>query len=305
MENVTSSMGWLQANLLNVLFVVVIAIAAYWLAGLAKSIVIRMGRSHGSLDDTLFHFLGSVVRYAVMIFAALIILDRFGIQTASLVAIIGAAGLAIGLALQGTLTSVAAGVMLILFRPFKVGDFVEAAGTFGKVDTITLFTTDMITFDNQHIIIPNSEVWGAKITNHSHHEVRGVDMIASVAYGTDVKKAKASIAKVLKANEHVLAEPAAFIEVETLGASSVDILVRPFVSGEHYFDVKYALSQAIYEQFNKDKIEIPFQQIVVQTRSRRAAGKFDHRTIQLLSRFWLARSGPCPDAPYMPAPSTR
>ena len=263
MENVSNSLGWLQANLLNLLLVVLIAIAAYWAAGMVKKFIVHLGKSYEHLDETLFHFLGSIARYAVMIVAGLMILDRFGIQTASLVAILGAAGLAVGLALQGTLTSLAAGVMLILFRPYKVGDFAEAAGTFGKIDAITLFTTDLITFDNQHIIIPNSEIWGAKIINHSHHAVRGVDLVASVAYGSDIKKVKASIAKVLKASEHVLADPAPFVEVETLGASSVDLLVRPFVNGENYFDAKYSLPQAIYEQFAKDGIEIPFQQIVI------------------------------------------
>lgn len=263
MDNISNSMGWLQANLINILYVVVIAVAAFWLSNLVKRLIIGLSKRHEGLDDTLFHFFGSLARYAILVFAGLIILDRFGIQTASLVAILGAAGLAIGLALQGTLSSLAAGVMLIIFRPYKVGDFVEAGGTFGKVDGLTLFTTDMITFDNQHIIIPNAEIWGKTITNHSHHEVRGVDMIASVAYGTDIKKAKASIAKVLKANAHVLKDQDAFVEVETLSSSSVDILVRPFVKGAHYFDVKYALPQAIYEQFAKDGIEIPFQQIVV------------------------------------------
>lgn len=263
MDSIGSSMGWVQANLLNILFVIVIAVVAIWIAGVVKQLIIRMGSSHPSLDETLFHFLGSIARYAVLIFAGMIILDRFGIQTASLVAIIGAAGLAVGLALQGTLSSLAAGVMLLLFRPYKVGDFVEVAGTFGKVDALTLFTTDMITFDNQHIIIPNSQIWGTKITNHSHHAVRGVDTIVSVAYGTDIKKAKASIAKVLKSHKQVLADPAPFVEVETLGSSSVDLLVRPFAEGEHYFAVKYSLPQSIYEQFGRDGIEIPFQQIVV------------------------------------------
>lgn len=263
MDTAVNSLGWLQVNAINILMVIVIALVAYWLAGVIKSLIIRMGKSHASLDETLFHFMGSIARYAVLIFAGIIILDRFGIQTTSLVAILGAAGLAVGLALQGTLSSLAAGVMLILFRPYKVGDFVEAAGTFGKIDAITLFTTDLITFDNQHIIIPNSEIWGTKITNHSHHEVRGVDLVASVAYGTDIKKAKASIAKVLKAHKQVMSDPAPFVEVETLGASSVDLLVRPFVNGADYFDVRYSVPQAIYEQFAKDGIEIPFQQIVV------------------------------------------
>lgn len=263
MENVATSMGWLQANLLNIGYVILIAVIAIWASSAVKALVVRLGKSNTHLDETLFHFLGSIARYAVLTFAVLIILDRFGVQTASLVAILGAAGLAVGLALQGTLSSLAAGVMLILFRPFKVGDFVDAAGAFGKVDAITLFTTDMVTFDNQHIIIPNSEIWGQKIVNHSHHEVRGMDMIVSVAYGTDIAKARASIAKVLEANEHVLQDQPAFVEVATLAASSVDFIVRPFVKGENYFDVKFALPQAIYEQFNTDGIEIPFNQIVV------------------------------------------
>ena len=188
MEQITNSMGWVQANLLNIGYVVILAVVAIWLSGVVKNLIVKLGKKNRHLDETLFHFLGSIARYAVLTFAGLIILDRFGVQTASLVAILGAAGLAVGLALQGTLASLAAGVMLILFRPYKVGDFVEAGGTFGKVDAITLFTTDMITFDNQHIIIPNSEIWGAKIINHSHHSVRGVDMIVSVAYGSDIKK---------------------------------------------------------------------------------------------------------------------
>jgi small conductance mechanosensitive channel len=263
MDSVNTSFGWLQANLINILYVILIAAVAFWVAGLVKKLILKLGATHDSLDDTLFQFFGSLARYAVLIFAGLIILDRFGIQTTSLVAILGAAGLAIGLALQGTLSSLAAGVMLIVFRPFKVGDFVEAAGVFGKVEAITLFTTDMITFDNQHIIIPNSEIWGTKITNHSHHPVRGVDMIASVAYGSDISKVKAAIKKVLDADPRVLADPAPFVEVQDLAASSVDLLVRPFVKGEDYFAVKYSFPQAIYEEFNAQGIEIPFQQIVL------------------------------------------
>lgn len=264
MSDTVSSWGaWASSNAINILYAVAIILIAIWVSNLIKSMIINMGKKYEALDETLFHFLGSIARYAILAFAGLAVLGRFGIETTSLIALIGAAGLAVGLALQGTLSNLAAGVMLLMFRPYKVGDFVDAASTGGKVEAITLFTTDLITFDNQHIIVPNSEIWGAKITNHSHHPIRGVDMIASVAYGTDIAKAKASIAKVLSANEHVLSDPAPFVEVETLNTSSVDILVRPFTEGEHYFDVKYSLPQEIYEQFNKDKIEIPFQQIVV------------------------------------------
>jgi len=255
--------AWLLANAVNIFFAILIIIAAIWLAGLVKRMIVGMGKRYEQLDETLFHFLGSLARYAVLAFAGIAVLGRFGIETTSLVALIGAAGLAVGLALQGTLSNLAAGVMLLMFRPYKVGDFIDAAGTGGKVASITLFTTDLITFDNQHIIVPNAEIWGAKITNHSHHPIRGVDTIASVAYGTDIKKAKASIAKALKATPYVLADHDAFVEVEALNASSVDILVRPFAEGAHYFDVKYSLPQAIYEQFAKDGIEIPYQQIVI------------------------------------------
>ena len=262
-NSINSAGGWFAANTVNILYAIAIILIAIWLSNFIKKLVVGMGENYEKLDETLFHFLGSIARYAILAFAGIAVLNRFGIETTSLIALIGAAGLAVGLALQGTLSNLAAGVMLLMFRPYKVGDFVQAADTFGKVDAITLFTTDMITFDNQHIIVPNATIWGAKITNHSHHNIRGVDMVASVAYGTDIKKVKATIAKVLKANKNVLADPAPFVEVETLGASSVDLLVRPFCEGEHYFDVKYSLPQAIYEQFNKDGIEIPFQQIVV------------------------------------------
>ncbi|MEM9716525.1 MAG: mechanosensitive ion channel domain-containing protein [Pseudomonadota bacterium] len=263
MDQVSTWGMWLFSNAANIVYAIIIVAAALWVAKRVKVWVEGLGKSNENLDETLFSFLGSLAQYAIWVFAGLAVLGRFGIETTSLIAVIGAAGLAIGLALQGTLSNLAAGAMLLLFRPYKVGDFVEAAGTFGKVDAITLFTTDMSTFDAQNIIIPNAQIWGAKIINHSHFEIRGVDMIASVAYGTDIKKAKASIAKVLKAHPHVLDDPSAFVEVETLAASSVDILVRPFTEGAHYFDVKYSLPQAIYEQFMKDGIEIPFQQIVV------------------------------------------
>ena len=262
-NSINSVSGWFAANIVNLGYAAAIILIAIWASGFVKKLIVGMGERYAQLDETLFHFLGSIARYAVLAFAAIAVLGRFGIETTSLIALIGAAGLAVGLALQGTLSNLAAGVMLLMFRPYKVGDFIEADGSFGKVDTITLFTTDMITFDNQHIIVPNATIWGAKITNHSHHNVRGVDMVASVAYGTDIKRAKASIAKVLKANKNVLSDPAPFVEVETLAASSVDLLIRPFCEGTHYFDVKYSLPQAIYEQFKKDGIEIPFQQIVI------------------------------------------
>ncbi|MEM7270584.1 MAG: mechanosensitive ion channel family protein [Pseudomonadota bacterium] len=263
MDNASIWGQWFLDNSVNVLVAIAIIVVAFWIAGLVKRMIIGMSSKYKALDETLFGFLGSLARYAIIAFAGLMVLERFGIETTSLVAIIGAAGLAIGLALQGTLANLAAGVMIMLFRPFKVGDFVDAGGTFGKVDEINLFTTEVGTFDAQRIIVPNGTIWGETITNHSHHEVRGVDMVFGVAYGTDMTKAKASIRTALEGMEHVLADPAPFIEVETLNESSVDLLVRPFCMGAHWFDVRYAAPEAVYNQLNKDKIEIPFPQRVV------------------------------------------
>ena len=260
---VAGGYDWLIANSMNVLYALIIIIVAFWLAGLVKRLIMKIANSNDNLDDTLFEFLGSMARYAILAFAAIMVLERFGITTTSLVALVGAAGLAIGLALQGTLSNLAAGAMLLLFRPFKVGDFIDGAGVFGKVESITLFTTDLSTFDNQHIIVPNGELWGTKIINHSHYENRGVDLKFGVAYGADLDKAKNAIRKVFDAHELVLKDPAPFIEVETLNESSVDILARPFCKGEHYFDLRYSLPQLVKQEFNKQKIEIPFPHRVV------------------------------------------
>ncbi|WP_075996154.1 mechanosensitive ion channel family protein [Salaquimonas pukyongi] len=257
-EQASAGWSWFVSNSMNVLYAIAIIVVALFLAKLAKRFIVQIANSKPSLDDTLFEFLGSLVFYIILVFAGLMVLERFGITTTSLVALIGAAGLAIGLALQGTLSNLAAGVMLLLFRPFKVGDFIDGAGVFGKVDAISLFTTDLVTFDNQQIIIPNSELWGTKLINHSHFEDRGVDLTFGVSYGTDLKKAEKAIRKVLSAHDKVLETPEPFIAVDKLNDSSVDFLVRPFCKGEHYFDLRYSLPQLVKEEFDRQKIEIPF-----------------------------------------------
>lgn len=173
-------------------------------------------------------------------------------------ALLGAAGLAVGLALQGTLSNLAAGVMLLIFRPYKVGDFIGAADQFGCVNEIDLFTTILQTFDNQQIIIPNSQIWGSQIINHSHHQIRGVDMVFGVAYKEDTDKVRAVIDSVLASHPHILKDPAPFVEVETLNDSSVDFRVRPFTEGAHYFDVLYSVPEQIKKALDAADIEIPF-----------------------------------------------
>jgi len=242
----------------NILLAILILIVGYWIAGRLAALVTRTGLRHKHLDSTVFTFLGSIVRYAVLAFTFIAVLNRFGVQTTSIVALLGAAGLAVGLALQGTMSNLAAGVMLMIFRPFKVGDFAEVSGVFGLVEDISLFTTDLKTFDNQHISLPNGKIWGEKIVNHSHHPIRGVDMHFGIAYDADIDLARQAIDQVLAEHEHVLGDPAPFVEVETLNDSSVDFLVRPFCDGSHYFDVLYSLPERIKKAFDKAGIEIPF-----------------------------------------------
>ncbi len=242
----------------NILLAIVILIIGMWVAGAISKFVRGMGERHEKLDNTLFKFLGSVVRYVVMAFVVIAVLNRFGVETTSIVALLGAAGLAVGLALQGAMSNLAAGVMLMIFRPYKAGDFIDAAGRFGNVTEIDLFTTILQTFDNQQIIIPNSQVWGEQIVNHSHHPVRGVDMVVSVAYGENTDEARKVIDEVLKTNANVLSDPAPFVEVETLNDSSVDFRVRPFTKGENYFDVLYSVPEQMKKALDAAGIEIPF-----------------------------------------------
>jgi len=242
----------------NVLFAVLILVVGLFIANRVKAIVIKAAQKYQNLDDTLFSFLGNVAKYIILAFVIIAVLNRFGIQTASIIALLGAAGLAIGLALQGTLTNLAAGVMLLMFRPYKVGDFIDAAGKFGNVTEIDLFTTILQTFDNQQIIIPNSQIWGSQIINHSHHDIRGVDMTFGVAYKENTDEVRKVINSVLDKHPNILKTPAPFVEVSTLNDSSVDFIVRPFCKGENYFDVLFTVPELIKKALDDADIEIPF-----------------------------------------------
>ena len=242
----------------NVLLAVAILIAGYWIAGRVDKMIFSLSKSSQHLDDTLFQFLGSLARYIILAFVFIAVLNRFGVETTSIVAMFGAAALAIGLALQGAMSNMAAGVMLMIFRPYKTGDFVEAAGRFGAVEEISLFTTVLGTFDNQQIILPNAKVWGDEIINHSHHAVRGVDMHFGVSYDSDLDATRKVIMDVLSNHPHVLKDPAPFVEVETLNDSSVDFLVRPFCDGANYFSLLYSIPEQIKKALDAAGIEIPF-----------------------------------------------
>ncbi len=242
----------------NLLLAAAILVIGLWFAGRVEKLIRGTGARYEQLDDTLFGFLGTLARYVILAFVFIAVLGRFGVETTSIVALLGAAGLAIGLALQGAMSNLASGVMLLVFRPYKAGDFIDAAGRFGKVEEITLFTTILQTFDNQQIIVPNGQIWGDQIINHSHHPIRGVEMHFGVAYDADLDATRKVIMDVLTAHEHVLNDPAPFVEVETLNDSSVDFLVRPFCEGAHYFDILYSVPEQIKKALDAAGIEIPF-----------------------------------------------
>ncbi len=244
--------------LMNVVTALVIAGVALWLGGFAKQKIEQIGERDDRFDLTLTRFFGSMVRYAIIAFAIIFILGRFGIETTSLAALVGAAGLAVGLALQGTLSNVAAGVMLIGFRPFKVGDYIEAAGKSGTVAAVTLFTTELTTPDNVQIIIPNGDVFSSAIVNYSYHDTRRVDLVFGVAYGADLKKAETILQGCIADDDRAHSDPAPFVKVTNLGDSSVDFTVRVWCEAADYWDLKFALTRAVKEGFDAAGIDIPF-----------------------------------------------
>ncbi|SPH16723.1 Small-conductance mechanosensitive channel [Defluviimonas aquaemixtae] len=243
---------------LNVLYAILILIVALFVAGWAKRRVLAISHRYPKIDDTLFGFLGSLLKYAILALAGIFILNRFGIQTTSLVALIGAAGLAIGLALQGTLSHIAAGVMLILFRPFRTGDYVEVAGTSGTVKEITLIFSELATLDNVQVIVPNGDIWSNKITNYSVNPTRRVDLTFGVAYDSDLKKVERVLHDVIASDERIHAEPEPFVKVTNLGDSSVDFTVRVWVDRGDWWDTTCDLKRVVKDRFDAEGIDIPF-----------------------------------------------
>ncbi len=214
----------------------------------------------GKVDETLIKFVKNIVYAGLMIFVILAALGKMGIETTSFAAILAAAGLAIGLSLQGTLSNFAAGFMLILFRPFKVGDFVEAGGVSGVVEEVQIFNTQLRSGDNKEIIVPNGQIVGSTITNYSAKETRRVDMVIGVGYNDDLKKVRAVLEDILKKDERVLADPAPTIGLIELGESSVNFVVRPWVKSGDYWPVLFEVQEEIKLRFDAEGISIPFPQ---------------------------------------------
>jgi small conductance mechanosensitive channel len=248
---------------LNVVGAIIILIVGYIAAGWAAKMTSSALSKSEKVDDTIRHFVSSLVRYGVIIFTVLAVLNRFGVETTSFIAVLGAAGLAIGLAFQGTLSNISAGFMLLLFRPFRVGQFIEAAGQSGTVESITLFITELNTADNVHIIIPNSQLWGAAVKNYSHNATRRVDINVGIGYGDDIGKALQVLKDLVSADSRVNADPAPMVITTGLGDSSVDLQIRVWCAASDYWPVKFDLTRQVKESLDGAEIEIPFPQRVV------------------------------------------
>lgn len=242
----------------SVLGALAIVFIGFIVGGWVRRRLMHLGSRHRHLDDTLFNFLGNIARYVVIGFAFLFVLNTFGVQTTSFVAVIGAAGLAIGLALQGTLSNVAAGVMIIFFRPIKLGDFVEVNGKMGTVKDITLNFTELANVGNVQIIIPNSEVWGNTITNYSAYDTRRAEWTFGVGYGVNLKDAETIIRDTIMADERSHTDPEPFIQVNNLGGSSVDFLVRVWCKSGDYFAYQADMKRRVKEALDAGGIDIPF-----------------------------------------------
>lgn len=243
---------------MNVAMAGIILIVGFMIAGAIGRTIRSIPDRNPKMDQTLASFFASIAKYLVLAIVIIAVLTRFGVQTTSMVAVLGAASLAIGLALQGTLSNVAAGVMIIFFRPYKIGDYVEVAGVAGSVKDITLFYTELNTPDNRQIIIPNGQSWGNVITNFSAYPTRRCDFVFSAGYGDDIDKVIGVLRATFEADSRVLAEPALFVEVKAHGASSVDYVVRAWCKGSDYWGLHFDMNKRVKIAFDKNDIEIPY-----------------------------------------------
>lgn len=244
---------------IRVLSAAAILVIGRWVAMGVRRVVENM-MTRSKVDPTLIRFVSSLAYIGLIAFVVVAALGQLGIQTASFIAVLGAAGLAVGLALQGSLSNFAAGVLLIIFRPFKVGDYIEGGGTAGTVDSIQIFTTQLTTPDNKTVIVPNSAMTGGNIVNWSARGTRRADMVFGIGYGDDIDKARDIITAILNEDERILPDPAPVIAVSALADSSVNFVVRPWVNSGDYWNVVFDTTEKVKKRFDQENISIPFPQ---------------------------------------------
>ncbi|KAA3631340.1 MAG: mechanosensitive ion channel family protein [Proteobacteria bacterium] len=258
MNGILEQMGAYAPLVINTAKAIVFLVVGYIVAGMVSRVIRRQIERSKAIDKTLGVFFASIVKYAILAVVIIAVLQVFGFQATSLVAVLGAASLAIGLALQGTLSDIAAGVMLIIFRPYKVGQYVDIGGTSGTVQDLNIFTTELVTPDNVKIIMPNGKAWGAIITNYSANDTRRVDLTFGIDYGDDADQAMQIIREIANRDERVHTDPEPWVRVVNLGDSSVDIGVRVWCAATDYWELKFAMTKAVKSAFDDQGVSIPF-----------------------------------------------
>lgn len=258
MQEILNETGDFAPYIMDAIKAFVVLIGGWTVAGILSRLLRRRLNAIKDMDQTLSGFFSSLVRWGILLIVGVAIMGIFGIEATSIVAVMGAATLAIGLALQGTLSDLAAGFMLILFRPYKIGHYVDIGGTAGTVVDLNLFITELVTPDNVQIIVPNGQAWGAIVTNYSAHKTRRVDLVFGIDYGDDANVAMGIILDQAKADERVLADPEPWVRVTNLGDSSVDLTARLWCTADDYWDLKFTMTQAVKEAFDAKSISIPY-----------------------------------------------
>lgn len=244
---------------IKIIAAIIIFVVGRWVARALRNATKKM-MAKGNVDETLISFVGNLTYITLLAFVIIAALNQLGIQTTSFIAVIGAAGLAIGLALQGSLANFAAGVLMIIFRPFKAGDYIEGAGVAGTVEEIQIFATQLKTPDNKTIIVPNAKMMGDNITNYSAKDTRRVDMVIGVGYGDDLKKVREILEDILAKDDRFLEDPAPTIGVLELGDNSVNFAVRPWVKKEDYWGAYFDVTETVKRRFDEEGISIPYPQ---------------------------------------------
>jgi small conductance mechanosensitive channel len=244
---------------LKIIIAVLVFVIGKWIANLCRNLT-RKAMQKSKVDPILVGFVSNIVFYLLMVAVIISAISQLGIETTSFVAVLGAAGLAVGFALQGSLSNFASGVLIILFRPFKIGDFVEAGGVSGVIDEIGILVTLMHTPDNKKIIVPNSQVMGAHIVNYNSLGTRRCDMVFGIAYGDDIDKAKGILMDIISSDDRVLKDPVPEVVLGELGDSSVNFNVRPWVNAADYWGVFFDTHEAVKKRFDAEGVSIPFPQ---------------------------------------------
>lgn len=271
MENIPVMIkGLVAAWGLKVVAAVFIFFIGKWLAGVLER-MLRAAMTRAKQDEMLVNFIGSIAYYAMFAFVIVAVISQLGVETTSVLAVFGAAGLAVGLAMQNSLSNFAAGVMLIVFKPFKAGDYVEVAGTAGTVEVVMIVSTRLKTPDNKRIYVPNGPIYSGNIINYSANDTRRVDLVFGCSYEDDISRAKSVLQELLAGDDRVLTDPAATVTVSALADSSVNFNVRPWVKTEDYWDLYWDLTEKVKLRFDEEGISIPYPQRDVHLHEAKAA----------------------------------